>query len=92
MTALQIQIPFELIWSRDPPTDVVLIVNDNGTQSEPFLLAPRLDIIHVLTTCETQGRGCCRMELVRLFSLVAVLSHMRTGALFHPIPRQRQEK
>ena len=55
MTALQIQIPFELTWTRDPPTDVVLIVNDNGTQSEPFLLAPTLDIIHVLTTCETQG-------------------------------------
>src|SRR6202035_3278218 len=33
MTALQIQVPFELTWTRDPPTDVVLIVNDNGTQS-----------------------------------------------------------
>lgn len=54
-TELQIQIPFELTWTPDPPTDVVLIVNDNRTQSEPFLLAPRLDNIHVLTTCETQG-------------------------------------
>jgi uncharacterized protein (TIGR03437 family) len=55
MTALQIQIPFEMTWALDPPTDVELIVNDNGTQSEPFLLAPRLDNIHVVTACETQG-------------------------------------
>src|ERR1035441_4202058 len=57
MTALQIQIPFELTWSEEPPTGVDLIVNDNGTQSEPFMLAARLDNIHVLTTCEISGGG-----------------------------------
>jgi hypothetical protein len=34
---------------------VEMIVNDNGTQSKPFLLAPRNDNIHVLTTCEITG-------------------------------------
>jgi uncharacterized protein (TIGR03437 family) len=57
MTALQIQIPFELTWSVEPPTGVDLIVNDNGTQSEPFMLAARLDNIHVLTSCEISGGG-----------------------------------
>jgi uncharacterized protein (TIGR03437 family) len=57
VTALQIQIPFELTWSEDPPTGVDLIVNDNGTQSEPFILAARSDNIHVLTTCEISGGG-----------------------------------
>ncbi len=54
-TALTLQIPFEISLRSEPPTLTELIVNDNGTQSEAFLLGLTSGSIHVLTTCETQG-------------------------------------
>jgi uncharacterized protein (TIGR03437 family) len=55
MTALTVQVPFEMVLQAEPPLPTELIVNDNGTQSEPFLVAADEDHIHALTTCETQG-------------------------------------
>jgi uncharacterized protein (TIGR03437 family) len=55
MTALTVQVPFEMVLQAEPPLPTELIVNDNGTQSEAFLVAADEDHIHVLTTCETQG-------------------------------------
>jgi hypothetical protein len=91
VTILQIQIPFELSWSEDPPTGVDLIVNDNGTQSEPFILAARSDNIHVLTTCEISG-ALYPTESGQRSRPVPALSNIPTGASSRRISQRSQEK
>ena len=56
LTMLTVQVPFEMVIGGDTPRVTDLIVNDNGTASVGFRVAADEDHIHVLTTCETQGR------------------------------------
>jgi uncharacterized protein (TIGR03437 family) len=55
LTAITVQIPFEMVLQEEPSLPTELLVNDNGVQSEPFLVTADQDRVHVLTTCETQG-------------------------------------
>src|SRR5262249_47188688 len=53
ITAVTLQIPFEI----DPTLDVLtdLTVNDNGAATLAFPIAPRVDNIRALTTCDIRG-------------------------------------
>jgi len=64
MTALTVQVPFEMVIGGDITGITDLIVNDNGTESVLALVAADEDHIHVLTTCETQASNSDRSSSV----------------------------
>ena len=58
ITALMMQIPFEIVTTQPPQVAAQLpgnlIVNDNGTESKAFNLFPLVDNLHVITGCDKQ--------------------------------------
>jgi hypothetical protein len=62
ITGLTLQIPFDITpmlstlqMAAQPPGD--LSVNDNGTESAHFPIAPLMDSIHILTVCDQLNIG-----------------------------------
>ncbi|PWT98659.1 MAG: hypothetical protein C5B51_28750 [Terriglobia bacterium] len=56
ITEIRVQIPFDTFQGAQAAS---LVLNDNGVDSQEYLLYPRLDVIHVLTTCETAAFPPC---------------------------------
>lgn len=52
LTSLMIQIPWEITPPpADPPMETDILINDNGTQSEPFFVGVDMDHLQILKTC-----------------------------------------
>ncbi len=53
--SITIQVPFEIVAQGFPvvPVGVTVSESDGSTVSQPFLLIPQIDAIHVVTSCDT---------------------------------------
>jgi len=62
MTYIAVQMPYELQANPTSPPIIQsqIVISENGTDSQVFLLAVQYDRIHVITTCENQPwqTGC----------------------------------
>ncbi len=55
ITSITVQVPFEIVAQGFPVVPVGVTVSESGgsTVSQPFLLVPQIDTIHVVTSCDT---------------------------------------
>ena len=57
ITAISVQIPFELVSVPAPPPSPMaspkLVISENGTVSKAFRIAPVADNLHVIRTCDS---------------------------------------
>jgi hypothetical protein len=56
MTDLVVQIPWEITVPGEAPLPTEIIINDNGTQSHPFLVVVVPNQVQILKTCMISGQ------------------------------------